>query len=166
MPASTLYPAEGFGVFFRIAFILFLAAALLTGGLYLYRNFLTNDLVRQKGVLQKLEVAFEPSLIRELDRVSNSITSAREILRNHGKTTKIFETLEAKTLPTVSFSTFAYSTEKNTATLTGEAASYSDVSAQSSVFEALDSVESATFGNLALKDTGAVGFNLNIVFKK
>mgnify|MGYP001605676412 FL=1 len=74
--------------------------------------------------------------------------------------------IEASALPTVSFSTFSYSAEKNTITLAGEAASYSDVSAQSSVFEALPTVDSATFGNLSLKETGAVGFILNIQLKK
>ena len=166
LPMGAAYPAGDFGIFLRIAFIVFLAAAFLAGGLYLYRNFLTNNLSRQKSVLAKLEVEFEPSLIKRLESVSNSITAARQILRNSVKTSALFDMLEANTLPTVGFSTFSYSTEKNTVTLTGEASSYSDVSGQSSVFESLPQVESATFGNLSLKETGAVGFLLNIVLKK
>lgn len=160
------YASEGFGVFLRISLIIFLVSLLLTAGVYLYRNFLKNNLERQKSVLQKLEIEFEPVTITELERVSNSIASAGDILRKHAKPSAVFDTLEANALSTVSFNTFAYSTEKNTITLTGEAASYSDVSAQSSVFEALTNVGSATFGNLSLRETGAVGFILNVQFKK
>lgn len=165
-PQSQIYSPAGLGVFLRIAFILFLASAFLTGGFYLYRNYLANNLARQKSVLQKLEVAFEPSLIAELERVSNAIAASRTILRNRQQTSAVFDMIEANTIPSASFATFGYSAEKNTIALTGEAASYADVSAQSSAFEALPSVESATFGNLSLKETGVVGFTLNIVLKK
>ncbi|QQG42549.1 MAG: hypothetical protein HYW15_03545 [Candidatus Giovannonibacteria bacterium] len=166
LPQSQIYAPGGLGVFLRIAFILFMASAFLTGGLYLYRNYLVNNIARQKSVLQKLEVAFEPSLIAELERVSNSISAARVILRGHQKTSATFDMIEANTIPSASFATFGYSAEKNTVTLTGEAASYADVSAQSSAFEALPNVASATFGNLSLRETGAVGFTLNIALKK
>lgn len=158
---------EGFGAFFRIGLIVFLAAAVFTGGLYFYRNFLENSLISQKSILEKLEVEFEPSLIAELERVSNAIIAARDILRLHGKATPIFENiLEKNTLAAVNFSTFAYSAEKNTITLGGEAASYADVASQSGVFEALPDVLSATFSNLSLRESGTIGFNLNIVLKK
>ena len=160
------YVGEGFGVFLRISAIIFLVSLLLTTGIYAYRNFLTNNLASQKSVLQKVEIEFEPATISELERVSNSIAAAGDILRAHTTSSAVFDMIEASALPTASFSTFSYSAEKNAITLAGEAASYSDVSAQSSVFEALPAVESATFGNLSLKETGAVGFILNIVLKK
>ena len=160
------YSGEGFGVFFRISAILFLAAALLARGLSLSRNFLTNNLTRQRSVLEKLAIEFEPATILELERVSKTIFAGRGVLNNHTKISAIFDMLEANTMSSVSFGTFAYSAEKNTVTLSGEAGSYADVSAQSSVFEMLPDVESATFGNLALRESGAVGFVLNIVFRK
>ncbi len=160
------YAPEGFGVFLRISAIIFLVSLLLTAGIYAYRNFLTNNLASQKSVLQKLEIEFEPATISELERVSGAIASAWDVLRAHTMSSAIFDMIEASALPTASFNTFFYSAEKNMVTLTGEAASYSDVSAQSSVFEALPAVESATFGNLSLKETGTVGFILNVQLKK
>lgn len=160
------YGGEGLGVFLRISVIIFLASLLLTAGIYAYRNFLKNNLAGQKSVLQKLEIEFEPATISELERVSNSIASAGDVLRAHTMPSAIFDMIEASALPTASFNTFSYSAEKNIITLTGEAASYSDVSAQSSVFEALPAVESATFGNLSLKEAGTVGFILNVQLKK
>src|SRR3989344_975399 len=160
------YASEGFGVFFRISAIIFLVSLLLTAGIYAYGNFLKNSLAGQKSVLKKVEIEFEPNTIAELERVSNAIAAAGDILRVHTMSSAIFDMIEGGALPTASFNTFSYSAEKNMITLSGEAASYSDVSAQSSVFESLPNVESATFGNLALKETGAVGFILNIQLKK
>lgn len=160
------YASEGFGVFLRISVIIFLVSLLLTAGIYAYGNFLKNNLASQKSVLQKVEIEFEPNTISELERVSNSIASAKNVLRAHTTSSSIFDMIEASALPAVSFSVFSYSAEKNMITLTGEATSYSDISAQSSVFEALLIVESATFGNLSLKEIGTVGFILNIQLKK
>src|SRR3989338_626883 len=160
------YGGGGFGIFFRISMIFFLASLLLTAGIYAYRKFLTNNLASQKLVLQKLEIEFEPATIAELERVSGAIAAAGNVLRAHTMSSAVFDMVEASALSTVSFNTFSYSAEKNIITLAGEAASYSDVSAQSSVFEALPAVESATFGNLSLKETGTVGFILNIQLKK
>ncbi|MDP3935211.1 MAG: hypothetical protein Q8Q46_03290 [Candidatus Giovannonibacteria bacterium] len=159
------YASESFGVFFRISAIIFLVSLLFTAGIYVYGNFLKNSLADQKSVLQKVEIEFEPNTIAELERVSGAIASAGDILRGHTMSSDIFVMVEASALPTTSFNTFFYSAEKNMITLTGEAASYSDVSAQSSVFESLPNVESATFGNLALKETGTVGFILNVQLK-
>lgn len=161
------YAADSFGVFLRISFVVFLAAAVFTGGLYLYRNFVKNNLERQKSVLEKLEIEFDPTSIAAWERLSNSIAAGRDILKNHAKPSFIFgDILEAHTLAAVSFSHFAYSAEQNTITLSGEAASYADVSSQSRVFESLPEIVSATFGNLSLRETGTINFNLNIVLKK
>lgn len=157
---------EDFGVFFRVSLIVFLAAAVFTAGLYFYRNFAGASLLRQKSLLEKLEVEFEPSLIAELERVSNSIVAARDILRLHGRTSPVFDVLEQSTLSSVSFSNFSYSADKNIINLSGEAASYSDVASQSRVLEALPNIASATFSNLSLRESGAVSFNLNMVLKK
>ncbi len=166
LPPRVAYPAEGFGLFFRIALILFLVAALFTGGLFVFRNFTLNNLNNQKSVLQKLEIEFEPKTVAELERVSNAIASAEDILRNRARISSVFELIEANTLNSVNFSNFSYSLDKNTAALSGEAASYRDVALQASVFESSPETASATFGNLALKDTGNVSFTLNIILKK
>ena len=160
-------PYEGgfFGVFFRLSFAFFIVAAILTGGLYLYRNFLINNLADQKATLQKLETDFEPALISELDKVSSSITNSKDLLKNHTKTSEVFAILEENTLPEISFGSFGYNTELKSLSLQGEAFSYSAISLQSSVFESLPSISSAKFSNLGLKDSGKVTFNLTIIFK-
>src|SRR3989338_5936644 len=167
LPPKNFYPSEGVGMFFRLAFILFLLAAFLTGGLYLYKNFATSSLARQKETLQKLEIEFDPKTISELERVSLAISSAREILRAHLHTSEIFDLIEQNILLTVGFNSFSYSADKNLISLNGEAASYADVSLQARVFESLPEVVSATFSNLSLKETTGGGtFAINIALKQ
>lgn len=166
LPRATMYPSEGFGVFLRIVFVIFLVVALFSGGLYLYRNFAANSLNNQKAVLEKLKVEFDPSTIFELERISSSIVASRELLRNHAQVSTIFKTLEDSTLPSATFSNFSFSADRGAIGLSGEAASYGDVSLQANFFESLPDVLSATFSNLNLKETGSVGFNMNVLFKK
>ena len=161
-----MYQSAGFGVFLRIVFVVFLVVALFSGGLYLYRNFAANSLNNQKAVLEKLKVEFDPSTIFELERISKSIVAARELLRSHAQVSIIFKTLEDSTLPSVTFNNFSFSADRGAIGLAGEAASYGDVSLQANFFESLPDVLSATFSNLSLKETGSVGFNMNILFKK
>ncbi len=159
------YQAGSFGVLFRLSFIFFIAAAILTGGFYFYRNFETNSLSDQKSSLQKLETEFEPALISELDKVSASVAHSKDLLKNHVKTSQIFTMLEQNTLPEIAFSSFSYNSDTKSLALMGEASSYGAISSQSSIFESLQGVSSAKFSNLGLKDNGKVTFNLIIVFK-
>ena len=163
---SSIASSVGVGVFFRISFILFLASAMLTGGLYLFRNYTRNNLAEQKSLLQKISIEFEPTLIEELERVSKSIREAKEILRLHAHTSKIFDLLESNTLTNVSFSGFAFSIDKNTVAMPGEAPSYAAVAAQAAVFGALPEVTATTFSGLSLKDTGVVSFTINLELKE
>lgn len=159
------YQAGSFGALFRLSFIFFVAAAVLTGALYFYRNFQTNNLSDQKSSLQKLETEFEPALISELDKVSSSVSFSKTLLKNHLKTSQIFTMLEQNTLPEIAFSSFSYNSDTKSLALIGEASSYGTISSQASVFESLQNAASAKFSNLGLKDNGKVTFNLIIVFK-
>lgn len=158
-------PPGGASPFFRIAFIFFLAAGLLSVGLYFYRNFLSNSLEEKRATLSSVELEFEPSLIAEVQRVSSAISAAKEILQKRVFQSMIFSILEEKTIPQISFGTFSYSEDKKSLVLLGEAASYADIARQSSVFESAEEIKEVLFSSLALKDTGNVAFTLTINFK-
>jgi len=151
--------------FFRIGLIFFLASGLLCGGLYVYRNFLSNSLEEKKSTLSSLEVEFEPSLISEVQRVSSAISAAKDILAKRVFQTRLFTILEEKTLPQISFGTFSYAHDKKALVLVGEAGSYADIARQSGVFESSSEIKEVLFSNLTLKETGNVSFTLTINFK-
>jgi len=171
IPKKTLGGGESFnysvgvGAFFRISIILFLLAGMMTGGLYLFKNYVSANLEEQKSLLKKIEVEFEPSLIEELERVSNSIKSAKDILRNRSFTSKIFDMLEAHTLANVSFGSFSFAYDKNSVDMKAEATSYTDVAAQTSIFASLPEVASASFLAPSLTENGTITFSLILKLK-
>ena len=155
----------GTNPFFKIGLIFFLACGLLVGGLYFYRNFLSNSLQEKQTILSNLEVEFEPSLITEVQRVSSAISASKDILSKRVFQTKLFSILEEKTLPQISFGTFSYTHDKKSLVLVGEAASYADIARQSNVFQSAPEIKEVLFSNLILKETGNVSFTLTINFK-
>jgi len=159
------YKAEGLGAFTRLALIFLILAGVFSGLLYLYKKLLIRQIDQQKAVLADLDTRFEPTLIKELERVSNSINNARALINNHVYISPIFDFLEKNTLPDVSFSTFNYSADKKTLTLAGEAPSYTEVAAQVKIIQNQPEVMYAIFSNTTLKETGAVNFTTVINFK-
>ena len=155
----------GVGVFFRISFILFLASAMLSGGLYLAENYIVTNLAKEKSLLKKIAIEFEPTLISELERVAKSIRAAQSILKTHTRTSKIFDLLEAHTLTEVAFRSFDFSIDKKTATISGEAPNYTTIAAQASIFGSLPEAASVTYSNMALNKTGTVAFSMTINLK-
>jgi len=157
----------GVGVFFRISFILFLASAMLSGGLYLAENYIVTNLAKEKSLLKKIEIEFEPTLISELERVAKSIRAAQSILKTHAnaRTSKIFDFLEAHTITELVFSSFDFSIDKKTATISGEAPNYTTIAAQASIFGSLPEAASVTYSNMALNKTGTVAFSMTINLK-
>lgn len=163
-PASSVLPTEA-GVLFRFSFLFFIVVIIISGGILFYRNYIFNSLEENKAMLTKLEMDFDEALVSEVDRVSKSISSSKNILDGHLKQSDIFLLLEENTLPQIFYNTFTYSHSQKSLALFGEALSYSAIASQSGVFESLDRVESAVFSNLVLRDTGRVAFTLTLNFK-
>ncbi|MEK7560065.1 MAG: hypothetical protein AAB522_02075 [Patescibacteria group bacterium] len=161
---STFIP-EGSGALFRIAFIFFIAVAVLSGGLMLYRNYVVNSLEVDRATLAKLETEFDSAFVSEINRVSNSIVVAADMLDKHLKQSDIFLLLEENTTPQVFYNNFIYAHDQKSLVLLGEAASYSAIALQAGIFESLDKIESAVFSNLTLRDTGKIAFTLTLNFK-
>ena len=159
------FATPGGNPFFKIGFIFFLASGLLVGGLYFYRNFLSNSLQEKQSTLANLEVEFEPSLISEVQRVSSAISASKDILTKRVFQTRLFTLLEEKTLPQISFGIFSYAHDKKALVLVGEAGSYADIARQSSVFATAEEIKEVLFSNLTLKETGNVSFTLTINVK-
>lgn len=159
------YKTEGLGALLRLSLILFIIASVITGLLFAYKGVLARQLDQQRQVLNDLKVQFEPSLISQLEHVANTITNAKTLLKKHVYITPVFDFVEKNTLPDVSFASFGYNADKKTMTLNGEAPSYTEISAQTKVFQNQQEVASAVFSNTTLRDEGSVVFNIIINFK-
>ena len=168
MPKKTATPrsemAGGVDIFLRIAVVFFLIAVLATGGLFLFGMLTERTLAKQQSALTNLESQFPLETIEQHEEVGNAITISKKLLDGHLHQSGIFKILEDNTLPAVSFSNFSYAEADHKLVLSGEAPSYQAVADQASVYESLDTIESATLGNLVLTGRGTVTFGLTIIF--
>ncbi len=169
IPKKVISPREeiagGVDIFFRIALVFFLIATGITGGLFLWRTLATQTLTKEQDTLKNLESQFPVETIQQHEEVGQAIEASKKLLDVHLHQSKIFTVLEQNTLPIVAFSGFSYSEADHKLVLSGEAASYQAVAQQASVYEAVNDVASATFGNLVLTNRGTVSFSLTIIFK-
>lgn len=156
--------AGGVDLFLRIAFIFFLIAVLATGGLFLFNMLTQRTLTQQQNALKNLESEFPLETIEKHEEVGTAITISKKLLDGHLHQSGIFKLLEDNTLPAISFGNFSYAETDHKLVLSGEAPSYQAVAEQASVYESLDSIASATFGNLVLTNRGTVTFGLTIIF--
>src|SRR3990167_6303547 len=112
IPRTSIPPlsrrGSGIGWFVTAGFLALIASALATGGLWLYRGFLTAQIAGYGETLKQVEGEFEPSLILELRRTAQAIDVGRELLKSHAATSRLLKFIEDNTLSETSFSRFIY----------------------------------------------------------
>lgn len=151
---------------FLIASLFILITVLLaTGGLYFYKQFLSNQIVAKDQSLTLAQNSFEPSKITELQVLDKRLRAATEILSNHITITPIFNVLGQLTLKSVRYTKFGYTlgTGQNITVdvkMSGQATSYEAVALQSDLFATNPNFIDPIFSNLTLDDSGNVLFDL------
>lgn len=153
---------RGGGLFFGIALLVFILTAAASGGVYAYKVYLENRVDSMSADLERAKQAFEPSLIRELQRLNTRMDAADRIITRHVALSSLFETLGELTLKTVQFERFTYTFSEETVqiTLQGKAQDYSSVALQSDSFAENPFVKNPIFSNLGLDETGNVTFDV------
>jgi hypothetical protein len=122
-------------MFSVLIFILSLAGA---GFVVVWQGVLLKTQTQYEDTLKANENQFNPALITTLQRSSNKITIAQQLLGSHLAVSKIFTIISALTAQNVSFKSLQYTAPTATAPATismgGEAESFSDIAFQSDVF--------------------------------
>lgn len=149
-------------LFLSFGMIIFFLMIALAGGAYLYKVIIQKKIAEEGVALEKAKKAFEPSLIADVKRLDNRITTAKTILANHVAVLPVFDLLEVLTLKTVRFTKFDYKNTKSgspTIQLDGEAKSYASVALLSDSFAGDERIKNPVFSNLNLNETGGVKFS-------
>lgn len=149
-------------LFLSFGTIVFFLMIALAGGVYLYKVVIQKKITEEGVALEKAKKAFEPSLIADVKRLDNRITTAKTILAHHVVALPVFDLLEALTLKTVRFTSLNYTNAKNgspTIQLNGEAKSYASVALLSDSFAGDERIKNPVFSNLNLNETGGVKFS-------
>lgn len=170
MPKKPVAPQTGrvprggsVGLFFLLTLIVFLAAVVVSAGLFLYQLYLTNSIERKSDELERARASFDPALIQELTRLDTRIETAGSLLDNHIALTRLFAFLEENTLESVQFQNFRYTTlsdEGVTIAMSGKAKSFGAVALQSDVFGNSSFIRDPIFSNLNVDVFGDVTFNM------
>ena len=157
-----------------IAVIVLLISAAIYGGAFAYRGILRAEIDRPctadgtgvlrcglKASVERERQNIDQNTITQLQRLDSKLEVAERVIVDHETILPLFSLLEELTLPTISYKTFAYSTEG--VTIAGTATSYEDIAVQTQVFSAEKRrIQSFIFSDLNLDGSGLVTFKLTL----
>lgn len=152
------------GIVFLITLIVFIGVVALAVGIFLYQQFLLQDINKKKDSLDRAKAAFEPALIEEIGRLDVRMKSAEEILNNHKALSVFFDLLETNTLVSLQFQNLGYKIDEAgrvSVSMSGVASSFSSVALQSDIFGKNKFIKEPIFSNLNLDNKGNVVFDFS-----
>jgi hypothetical protein len=149
-------------LFSLVATVIFLAACLGYGGVFLWEKQLESKIARQEADMKKTLQEFDENFIKEVTRLDTRIKEATKIIYNHVSPSTLYAFLSTYTLETVSFSKFNLQDNKDgTLKLSGEgdALRYESIVLQSDEFGRSRFLRNVLFSDLQSSELGdSVGF--------
>jgi hypothetical protein len=142
--------------------VIMITVALIAGGTWGYKYYLTSNNNELKKQLDGKLSEFQPKLIADLTKMDARLKAAREILQKHVALTAFFDNLETVTLPSIRFSSFDYKLNGDVVEIDmkGDAESFSSIALQSQEFaQEGNIIKQPSFSNLTLDDDGHVTFS-------
>ena len=152
----------GFSFGSLISVVVFLFALGGSVGLFLYEQYLDRSIKDKQQTLERAREAFQPALIRELQRLDNRISSAQKILDAHITPSSLFGVLEGVTLQTVSYSEFSYKRDPSgviTLSMKGTARDFGSVALQTDAYSEDSFIREPVVSDIAVNDEGSVTFS-------
>jgi len=146
-----------------IAIVLFVASSALAVGVFLYNQYLQTASASKVQQLNRAKAAFEPSLVQQLMRLNDRMTSADLILGNHLAPSAFFDALQQATLSTVSFANLdlqAVDTHQITIKMNGVAQSVNSIALQADLFSKNGVIKDPIFSGIDRQQDG-VHFQLS-----
>jgi len=174
-PAPTKAGSRPVGLLMLLAILLFVTAALVHGGAFLYEKQIELSIKGKQEQLKKAEAAFDPGLLELLDRLASKIdiiqgsqgSNGGGLLGRHVTLIPLFGYLESTTLPTVRFKNLQYNLQSDGTAkikMSGLARDYSSVALQSAEYTRRDAPQyfrEIVFTDLNLDPLGSVTFNFS-----
>lgn len=177
-------------ILFVSALLVFLIAVGTTGGLFIYKRMLQNDLAAQEQKIKQLREDYDANaeraeVVRRAEELGIQVGAIQEILNGHMALTPLFDFLAAHTLKDIQFTSFAFEQDSDTGvssvTLEAVANSYMGAALQreelkrntletflkanpqaTSDEKAQHPVSSFTISTPALTEEGTVSFTLEL----
>jgi Tfp pilus assembly protein PilN len=155
------------GLFYSLASLIFVTALVAAATLYGYELYLNQRIGSMQSSLDNARQNLDPGRINFLARADARLKSASNLLKDHVALSVLFKRLEALTLQTVRFNTFAFETKNEgiELRLKGEARSYSAVALQEQTMAADPMFSSVVFSDLDLNERGNVIFSMKAMVR-
>jgi hypothetical protein len=150
-------------IFSVVTTVVFIVTLLTSGGLFFYKNLLTNQIKDADKNIISARDAFEPEKIQELVDANSRIISAKKLLENHIVVSKILILLESLTIKRMRFVEFNYANKDNNhnITISGEVQTYNALAQQQDIFLKNDFIKNPIFSNFNLGDNGYILVNFS-----
>lgn len=158
------YQKRSVSILTLAAVVVFVITLALSVGVFLYKGLLASGIESKKADLERARGAFDPALIRELERLDKRLTISKQLLDEHIALSLLFDSLERNTSRNVRYNSFDYSGsdgKKLTLMMRGEAKSYASVAFQSDAFVKTNIIRQPAFSDLTLDQRGNVVFTLS-----
>jgi hypothetical protein len=151
-------------IFTILSFLLLILIGLASGGLFLYKNYLTNQEQVLSSSLEKVRNTFEKDTIDELELYDKRVSASKKILGSHIVLSPMFELVGNLTIPSIQYTKFDHQTNAQgfSVKLSGIASDYKSIALQADVFNSAKgrSFKNVVFSNLARDKTNNVNFDL------
>lgn len=134
-----------------LAIFLLIVSILASGGVYLYKSYLTKQEISLSASLSATRGSFEKDTIDDLELFNKRTEAARKILANHTILSAMFARLGEVTIPSVQYITFNQQTGTSgfTVNIKGIAKDYRSIALQSDAF---NTVKGRSFKNVLFSD--------------
>jgi hypothetical protein len=147
------YGSDAFDVMVLLGVIALVVAGTMAAGVFLYKQFLANDLAAKKEQLNKAKKAFQPDLVRDLTRLDERISIAEGVLQSHIAPSAFFDVLSQITLKTIEYKGLEYEftgTDSLHVVMNGRAASVNGIAYQARVMSTHPAIKNPIFsiGNI------------------
>lgn len=151
------YGSDAFDVMVLLGVIALVVAGTMAAGVFLYKQFLTNDLTAKKDQLNKAKKAFQPELVRDLTRLDERISIAEGVLQSHIAPSAFFEVLGQITLKTIQYSNLTYeytNPESMHVKMNGRAASVNGIAYQARIMSTHPAIKNPIFSITGIRKDG------------
>jgi hypothetical protein len=154
-------------LFSILATAIFIVTIITGGGLFVYKNVLTQQTEEAKKNIASAEEAFQTGQMQDLLDANSRITSSKNLLEKHVAVSKLLTLLQALTVKKLQLNSLIYKNISGSIVLTikGQAQSYNAIAAQEKVFAENDFIKNPTFSNFIPTDNGYIGvdFTANLM---
>ncbi|MEK7627942.1 MAG: hypothetical protein AAB421_00795 [Patescibacteria group bacterium] len=144
-------------LFLLFSIVTLVASVALGVGVFLYEKLLSSTLTGKKQTLVRAQESFEPTLIAEMNRLDDRMSTGEDLLEKHLAPSVLFHTFEELTLDTVSLRTLAYEMTEGgeiNLKLSGLARSVNSIALQADLFGKHGAIISPIFSNINRTDDG------------